>query len=79
VHGEFFYAPFLFEDEAEKHIGIPRREHDMSFSGFTKEALRFLYENKMNNSKEWFDSHKDKYKKYVYNPFAELITELAPT
>ena len=51
----------------------------MSFSGITGDALRFLLENKMNNSKDWYDSHKADYKKYVYTPFAELITELAPT
>jgi uncharacterized protein (TIGR02453 family) len=51
----------------------------MGFEGFTKEALQFLFENRMNNSKQWYDSHKDVYKKLVYNPFAELVTELAPT
>ncbi len=51
----------------------------MSFTGITGEALKFLMENRMNNSKDWYDSHKDDYKKYVYNPFVELIKELAPT
>lgn len=51
----------------------------MSFNGFTGEALKFLFENRMNNSKEWYDSHKPDYKKYVYNPFLELIQELIPT
>ena len=51
----------------------------MSFDGFTKEALAFLLENRMNNSKLWYDSNKDVYKKLVYNPFAELVIELAPT
>lgn len=50
----------------------------MSFSGFTQEALEFLYVNKINNSKDWYESHKSQYKKYVYNPFVELIMELAP-
>lgn len=51
----------------------------MGFSGFTGDALRFLFENRMNNSKEWYDSHKDEYKKLVYNPFVELVNELTPT
>lgn len=51
----------------------------MSFEGFKPEAPKFLFENKMNNSKEWYESHKSEYKKYVYNPFVELITELSPT
>ncbi|MGI6669735.1 MAG: DUF2461 domain-containing protein [Acetivibrionales bacterium] len=50
----------------------------MSFSGFTKEAPRFLFENRTVNSKEWYDSHKSEYKKYVYEPFVELVRELAP-
>jgi len=50
----------------------------MSFEGFTKDALMFLLENRMHNSREWYDSHKDIYKKLVYNPFTELVTELAP-
>lgn len=51
----------------------------MSFNGFQGEALKFLFENRMNNSKDWYDSHKKDYKEYVYQPFVELITELAPT
>lgn len=51
----------------------------MSFDGFTKEALQFLFENRMNNSKQWYDSHKDVYKKLVYNPFVDLVMEMAPT
>lgn len=51
----------------------------MNFKGFKADALRFLFENRMNNSKEWYDSHKEEYKQYVYNPFIELITDLAPT
>ncbi|NLG89517.1 MAG: DUF2461 domain-containing protein [Clostridiaceae bacterium] len=50
----------------------------MGFSGFSDKTLRFLLENRMNNSKQWYDSHKDEYKKYVYNPFVELVNELAP-
>ena len=50
----------------------------MSFVGFSEEGLKFLFENKINNNKDWYDSHKNIYKEYVYNPFAQLITELAP-
>lgn len=51
----------------------------MSFNGFKKEALMFLFENKMHNDKQWYDSHKDVYKKHVYSPMVDLITELSPT
>ena len=50
----------------------------MSFNGFTKEAPRFLFENRAINSKDWYDSHKGEYRKYVYEPFVELVRELAP-
>ena len=50
----------------------------MGFSGFSDKTLRFLLENRMNNSKQWYDSHKDEYKRYVYDPFVELVNELAP-
>jgi len=50
----------------------------MGFTGFSAKTLQFLFENKLNNSKEWYDNHKADYKKYVYNPFAELVTELTP-
>ncbi|MCR4436018.1 MAG: DUF2461 family protein [Clostridiales bacterium] len=32
----------------------------------------------MNNSKDWYESHKGEYRQYVYNPFVELIGELSP-
>lgn len=51
----------------------------MSFSGFSNEALKFLFENRFNNSKDWYESHKPLYKQYVYNPLVQLIEELAPT
>ena len=51
----------------------------MSFNGFTADALKFLFENRLHNDKEWYDSHKDIYKETVYNPLAQLINELAPT
>lgn len=51
----------------------------MSFEGFSAQALQFLMENKINNSKDWYDAHKDEYKRLVYNPFTELVNELGPT
>ena len=51
----------------------------MGFEGLTLKAVRFLMENKMNDNKSWYNEHKEEYKKYVYNPFSELVMELAPT
>jgi uncharacterized protein (TIGR02453 family) len=50
----------------------------MGFTGFTPQALRFLMENKMNDSKQWYEEHKSDYKKLVYEPFTELVKELSP-
>lgn len=50
----------------------------MSFNAFTGDALKFLFENKVHNRKEWYDDHKAEYKKYVYDPFVELIKDLSP-
>lgn len=50
----------------------------MSFEGFSADALRFLMENKINNSKQWYEDHKDEYRKWVANPFTELVNELGP-
>jgi len=50
----------------------------MGFEGFSAEALKFLLENRMNNSKEWFEAHRQEYRKYVYEPFVELVKDLAP-
>ncbi len=50
----------------------------MSFEGFSADSLKFLMENKINNSKQWYDAHKDEYTRLVYNPFTELVKELGP-
>ncbi|MGN0586819.1 MAG: DUF2461 domain-containing protein [Oscillospiraceae bacterium] len=45
---------------------------------FAKRSLEFLFENRLYDSKEWYNEHKDEYKKLITEPFAELLTELAP-
>lgn len=45
---------------------------------FSKRALDFLFENKLHDSKEWYEEHKDIYREYVTKPFAALAAELAP-
>lgn len=58
----------------------------MSFIGFSKETLLFLESIRQNNSKEWFESHKYKYEKYILEPsrsfveeFGEHLQALEPT
>lgn len=46
---------------------------------FEQRTLDFLYHNRANNSKEWYASHKEDFKRYVYAPLEELIIKLTPT
>ncbi|MBP1561010.1 MAG: DUF2461 domain-containing protein [Oscillospiraceae bacterium] len=45
---------------------------------FSAKSLDFLFENSLNDSKAWFNEHKEDYKKYVVEPFSELIGRIAP-
>lgn len=46
---------------------------------FSAKSLDFIFENYMNDSKAWFTEHKEDYKKYVTEPFAEVINGLTET
>ena len=48
----------------------------MAFNGFSGEMLRFLADLKENNSKEWFDPHRDDYDKYVMEPSREFVIDM---
>ena len=45
---------------------------------FSQETMDFLSQNFMNNSRDWYHSHKAEYKKFVAEPFSEFITRLEP-
>ncbi len=58
----------------------------MSFNGFSKKTLPFLKSIKKNNNKEWFETHRDEYNKYILDPsrafveeFGEHLMALEPT
>ncbi len=46
---------------------------------FSKKTLDFLLENRLNDSKVWYQEHKEDYKQYVAEPFSEFITSLQST
>ena len=48
----------------------------MEFAGFPKEALPFLESIRKNNNKEWFETHKDLYTKYILNPSRLFVEEM---
>ena len=45
----------------------------------TPEALDFLMENKVRDSRSWYQEHKPDFKRLVLAPMEELVEELAPT
>ena len=47
------------------------------FEGFTPETIDFLWELRMNNSKEWMEANRDRYKAVLKEPFDRLAEELA--
>lgn len=45
----------------------------------TLEGVQFLLENRLQNSKTWYEEHKADYRRLVVEPMAELVTLLTPT
>ena len=48
----------------------------MIFKGFPKEGLDFLSNIAINNSKEWFDTHKSEYEEYILKPNKAYVEEM---
>ena len=48
------------------------------FKGFSRETLNFLTEVKLNNSKAWYENHKNQYDKYLLTPLQQLTVNLSP-
>ena len=46
---------------------------------FSAQSLDFLFENMLNDSKLWYNEHKEDYKKLIVQPFAELVNEMTGT
>ncbi|MBC8569880.1 DUF2461 domain-containing protein [Zongyangia hominis] len=46
---------------------------------FTEQTLQFLTENRLRDSKEWFNEHKEDYRRLVLEPMQELVGKLTPT
>lgn len=45
---------------------------------FTAKTLDFLFENRLQDSKDWFEAHKDTYRQLVLEPLQALVQELNP-
>lgn len=48
-----------------------------SFNGFTPHTLGFLADLAANNRKEWFEAHKDEYRRFLQEPLQQLAAALA--
>ena len=44
---------------------------------FSEKTLDFLFENRLQDSKDWFDAHKPIYQQYVLEPLQELVVGLS--
>lgn len=54
-------------------------KQDLYFTGFRAETFSFLQENKLRNSKDWFEKNRKTYNYYVLWPLQSLVTDLTPT
>lgn len=46
------------------------------FTGFTQQGLTFLQQIGQNNTKEWFEEHRDIYEQHLLLPMRKLVTDL---
>ena len=45
---------------------------------FSAKTLDFIFENRLHDSRQWFNEHKPEYRALVVEPFARLVSDLAP-
>lgn len=48
----------------------------MSFVHYPKESISFLKSIQKNNTKEWFEAHKEEYIKYILEPSRDFVEEM---
>ncbi len=57
-----------------------KQEDDLEVNAlFTKQTLDFLFENRLHDSKAWFEEHKEDYNRLVLKPLQELVVALTPS
>ncbi|HYH02757.1 MAG TPA: DUF2461 domain-containing protein [Bacillota bacterium] len=52
---------------------------EQNFTGFSPEALVFLQEIRLYNSKTWYTEHKPEYRRLLLQPFQSLVADLSET
>lgn len=53
------------------------KQIDRVFKGFSRETFEFLSNLQLNNSKVWFEAHKQDYQEYLLRPLQDLVTDLS--
>lgn len=48
------------------------------FAGFSENTIHYLKELRENNNKQWFEAHRDKYRRDLLGPLEELVLDLSP-
>jgi uncharacterized protein (TIGR02453 family) len=66
--------PYHIQD---KGIGLLTTSEASGFSGFSKETLEFLDQVHRNNSKPWFEEHRDTYERFLLHPLRSLAADLS--
>lgn len=46
---------------------------------FSQRSIDFLFENRLHDSREWFNEHKEEYRELVTEPMSQLILDLTAT
>lgn len=59
-----------------RQITLQRMDQKMKL--FSKATLDYLFENRMNDSKAWFEEHKSTYQTEVFAPLHDLVEALTP-
>ena len=53
-------------------------KHDENRALLSPKTLDFLFENRLHDSRQWFEEHKEQYQRYVITPLKQLVEALTP-
>jgi uncharacterized protein (TIGR02453 family) len=58
---------------------MPKSAEIPPFAGFSRQAVDFLFENRLHDSRAWFEEHREEYNRLVLTPLRSLVVALTPT
>jgi uncharacterized protein (TIGR02453 family) len=59
------------------NAGKAKAGPETTFAGLTPAVLKFLRDVRRHNSKPWFESHRDNYRRLLLEPFQALVADLS--